>query len=107
MANIVDRKWNSEREIDAEDPLMQLSRIMSESSARENDRTSNAMSEADLDPDFDFDDDFSSALDDAFDEEDEVRYAALPVELSLEDELAALLSEKKNRPLAARAKATG
>lgn len=98
MANIVDRKWNSEREIDAEDPLMQLSRIMSESSARENDKINNAMSEADLDPDFDFDDDFSSALDDAFIEEDEIAYAAQPTELSLEDELAALLSDAPAAP---------
>ncbi len=93
MANIVDRKWNSGREIDDEDPLMQLSRIMSESSARENERTSNAISEADLDPDFNFDDDFSSALDDAIIEEDDVHYAAQPTEISLEDELAALLSD--------------
>ena len=98
MANIVDRKWNSEREIDAEDPLMQLSRIMSESSARENDKINNAMSQSDLDPDFDFDDDFSSALDDAFDDSEAESYAAAPRELSLEDELAALLSDASAVP---------
>lgn len=99
MANIVDRKWNSGREIDAEDPLMQLSRIMNESSVRENSRSNKAISETDLDPDFDFDDDFSSALDDAFIEEDEIAYAAIqPTELSLEDELAALLSDAPAAP---------
>ncbi len=93
MANIVDRKWNSGREIDDEDPLMQLSRIMSESSTQEADKASNAMIEADLESYFDFDDDFSTALDDAFLESRDARDHDVPVELSLEDELAALLSD--------------
>ncbi len=101
MANIVDRKWNPEREIDSEDPLMQLSRIMSESSARQDEPHLEHLNDSEAELDLLLDDKY--AEDDIYSEaqqttqltvEQSIKIADKSVpELSIEDELAALLSD--------------